>query len=97
MTSKASKKAAAGANGAASKTNAPKHTACHCGKQALRLDDETLRAVFFGQIVAAYEKHNMEVQDETGHEDMSLADVFDSAAEVADLMIEDVRERRGSR
>ena len=74
--------------------NAGKCTGCTCAAQgSIRLDDETLRAVFFGQMVAAFEKHNMEVMDRTGHEDMSLAHVFESAAELADLMLDDVQER----
>ena len=94
MTSKASKKAAPVQPKAARKTNCSNCSGA-CGKpQAIRLDDRTIHALYFGMMAAVFELHNLSVQDETGAEHMNLRDSLDSAMETADTMMGLLVERR---
>ncbi len=66
-----------------------------CAKaQALRLDDRTIHALYFGVMAAVFEAINLREQERTGKEFMNLRDSLDSAMETADSMMSLLAERR---
>ena len=76
-------------------SNANQCTSCTCAAQgSIRLDDQSIHALFFGVMAAVFELHNLRVQDETGAEHMNLRDSLDSAMETADTMMGLLVERR---